>query len=227
MTCLHTWTSGIKVVAQILILPWRIHKGPEQGWDPPLGSTYHPADMWEHKLSLLSSENSHWLQLICALTGKKPHELKMKISVMMCVCRLEYQRKRQRICTVHEKQFCWVMLSAGLTLRFKSSNTFFSPQQYNIDLKIKDGTVRINEHHAAPWLLCVSLQLSSTATAKFTRNKQCKKKMQSLSTKKLMGCEERTGNPSWRETQVTFGLNTDLKPQYCSSGNGERKWSDV
>lgn len=32
---------------------------------------WHPADIWEHKLSLPSSENSCWLQLTCALTEKK------------------------------------------------------------------------------------------------------------------------------------------------------------
>lgn len=68
------FNTNVKAVAQILLLPWRIPEGPEQGWDPPPGST-DPADIWELKLSLLSSENPLWLQLICALTGEKKTQM--------------------------------------------------------------------------------------------------------------------------------------------------------
>lgn len=39
MICSFILMPGMKVVAQILVLPWRILEGPEQGWNPALGST--------------------------------------------------------------------------------------------------------------------------------------------------------------------------------------------
>lgn len=75
---------GMKVVAQILVLPWRILEGPEQGWNPALGSTdpigtqlifgstTELAKQW--KFVLASADMCiNWKKI-------KMNELKMKIS---------------------------------------------------------------------------------------------------------------------------------------------------